>query len=49
MLHAVAEIAARLPVVATDAAWFADGEWPEVRRRAADALNLLRVNDGVMG
>jgi hypothetical protein len=49
VVAAVAAVASSVRVVATDAAWFADRGWPEVRRRAAAALNLLRVNDGVRG
>ncbi|MDQ1703581.1 MAG: hypothetical protein QOF57_2833 [Frankiaceae bacterium] len=53
LLHSVADVLVRVAdrqtVVATDAAWFADDRWPLVRSRASEALNVLRVNDGVRG
>lgn len=49
LAEAIVRIADKRRYVSTDAAWFADDDWPLVRSRARDALNVLRVNDGVRG
>ena len=45
VVAAISRVSARQGCEASDAAWFADREWPIVRALAAQAAALLRLND----
>ncbi len=46
LIEAICRVSARQGATASDAAWYADGEWPLVRSLADRAASLLRANDG---
>lgn len=45
VVAAVGRVAARQGATSSDAAWFADREWPLVRRLAAEAAAVFRSDD----